>query len=345
MQPIKVLVISDESDLEALIRQKFQKRIRTGEFQFLFAKNKCEALKHLQANRGGCLVLGDITMPEMDGLTLLVEFKKRYLIFSTIIIIAAFDMQIIRRAMRLGLNDFLIKPVDVDDLEAALDREIQSIDPNGGWKISEGRRAEQALRGLGIGDQQYHSLVKQLSDQVADIQKRGTECKQTNGYGQDFWEIIEKMPSAIAVIQRGKVVFVNKALCEIFGETADDLYRMPAGELLSGSLQEPPEEYKSEPVVAGQVNYKYHCEAYHVTRDGREVWIEIVIKPFEWYDKPAFLATISDITFYRRQEKEFKQRMKRLYGENLVLEPCLKDRYNSERLWERQQYYLSMNWC
>jgi PAS domain S-box-containing protein len=125
--PTKVLVVEDEPDLELLINLKFRRRIRTGELQFLFAHNGVEALKQLETNPDVSVVLSDIRMPEMDGLTLLTELNVRHPLLRTIIVSAYGDMHNIRTAMNRGAYDFLTKPVDFADLEATLDKTIRHV--------------------------------------------------------------------------------------------------------------------------------------------------------------------------------------------------------------------------
>ena len=76
MEPIRILMVDDEEDLELLVRQRFRRRIRKGEFEFLFAHNGKEALAKLDENPDIRLVLSDINMPVMDGLTLLGQLES-----------------------------------------------------------------------------------------------------------------------------------------------------------------------------------------------------------------------------------------------------------------------------
>ncbi|WP_268033050.1 adenylate/guanylate cyclase domain-containing protein [Algoriphagus sp. PAP.12] len=122
---VKILVVDDEADLEILIKQKFRKRIREGEFEFYFALNGRQALEVLEEHSDLDLILSDINMPEMDGLTLLSKVKEKNSLLKTVIISAYGDMENIRTAMNLGAFDFITKPVDFRDLEITLDKTIQ----------------------------------------------------------------------------------------------------------------------------------------------------------------------------------------------------------------------------
>jgi len=124
---VKILVVDDEPDLEVLIKQKFRKKIRSEEFEFLFALNGRIALEILEENPDVDMILSDINMPEMDGLTLLSRVKEKYSLLKTVIISAYGDMENIRVAMNLGAFDFITKPVDFQDLEITIDKTIQYV--------------------------------------------------------------------------------------------------------------------------------------------------------------------------------------------------------------------------
>lgn len=121
----KILVVDDEPALEALIRQKFRKEIKNKEFEFFFASNGVEALEILDHNKEIGIVLTDINMPEMDGLTLLARLKDKNRLFRSIVISAYGDMENIRTAMNLGASDFITKPIDLRDLATTLDKVIE----------------------------------------------------------------------------------------------------------------------------------------------------------------------------------------------------------------------------
>lgn len=116
----KILVVDDEEDVELLIRQKFAKHLKTKELEFIFASNGIDALKTLFQNQDVNIILTDINMPEMDGLTLLSHLPELKRIFKAIIISAYGDMSNIRKAMNRGACDFITKPIDFNDLEITI---------------------------------------------------------------------------------------------------------------------------------------------------------------------------------------------------------------------------------
>ncbi len=123
----KILVVDDEEDLEMLFRQKYRQKIRSGEYEMLFALNGQMALDTLKEHPDVDLILSDINMPVMDGLTLLSRTKEHNPLLKTVIISAYGDMENIRKAMNLGAFDFVTKPVDFQDLEITIEKTIGHI--------------------------------------------------------------------------------------------------------------------------------------------------------------------------------------------------------------------------
>ena len=123
----KILVVDDEQDLEVLIKQKFRKKIRSNDYEFLFAMNGVKALEKLDEHKDVDLVLSDINMPEMDGLTLLSRLSDKHSLLKSVIISAYGDMQNIRTAMNLGAFDFVTKPVDFSDLELTIEKTLKQV--------------------------------------------------------------------------------------------------------------------------------------------------------------------------------------------------------------------------
>ncbi len=125
---VSILCVDDEQDMEMLISQKFRKSIRNKEYTFLFAQNGVQALEQLDNNPDICLVLSDINMPEMDGLTFLSKLKERKSSeIKTVMVSAYGDMENIRTAMNRGAFDFITKPINMEDMEITITKTIEEI--------------------------------------------------------------------------------------------------------------------------------------------------------------------------------------------------------------------------
>ncbi|OGU51957.1 MAG: fused response regulator/phosphatase [Ignavibacteria bacterium GWC2_36_12] len=129
MQLAKILVVDDEPDLRHLILQKFRGKIKAGEYEFLFAGDGSEALTVIGNNDSINLVLTDINMPIMDGLTLLSKINElNNKLLRSVIVSAYGDMENIRTAMNRGAYDFITKPIDLKDLEITIEKSLKEIE-------------------------------------------------------------------------------------------------------------------------------------------------------------------------------------------------------------------------
>lgn len=122
--PARILVVDDEADLEVLLRQRMRRSIRKGQFEFVFARNGVEALERLRDNDID-IVLSDINMPEMDGLTLLQQIPEVDPEIRSVIVTAYGDINNIRTALNRGAFDFITKPIDFKDLRATIERALE----------------------------------------------------------------------------------------------------------------------------------------------------------------------------------------------------------------------------
>jgi len=123
----KILVADDEIDLEMLIKQKFRKQIRENKYDFIFALNGIQALERLQEHPDIAIVLSDINMPGMDGLSLLARLKEENPLVKTVMVSAYGDMDNIRTAMNRGAFDFICKPVNFNDLELTIEKTLAHV--------------------------------------------------------------------------------------------------------------------------------------------------------------------------------------------------------------------------
>lgn len=122
----KILVVDDEADLQTLIKQKFRKQIRARKYEFFFAENGLVALEKISEEPEIDIVLSDINMPEMDGLTLLTKLNEVSPIIKSVIVSAYGDMENIRTAMNRGAFDFITKPINFEDLTLTMEKTIKA---------------------------------------------------------------------------------------------------------------------------------------------------------------------------------------------------------------------------
>jgi phosphoserine phosphatase RsbU/P len=123
----RILVVDDEPDVAELIRQRFRHKIRNNELSFVFAHNGVEALETLRQDPGIDMILTDINMPQMDGLTLLDQLDETNPMLKAVVVSAYGDMKNIRTAMNRGAFDFVTKPINFDDLEVTIAKTLKYL--------------------------------------------------------------------------------------------------------------------------------------------------------------------------------------------------------------------------
>ena len=199
--PAKILVVDDEPDLKLLIQQKFRRQIRDGRYDFVFAHNGVEALAQLDANPNVDLVLSDINMPEMDGLTLLTKLPQSPNLLKAVMVSAYGDLQNIRTAMNRGAFDFVTKPIDFEDLEITIQKTFDEL-----GKIRDGLKARQELleirRELEVARQIQQSILPR------DFGPKGrtggvsiaAEMDPANEVGGDFYDFFMIDEDRLAVL-------------------------------------------------------------------------------------------------------------------------------------------------
>src|SRR5436189_4338124 len=123
----KILVADDEADLEMLIKQKFRQKIREQQYEFIFEVNGNDALEKIIQHPDVDIVLSDINMPEMDGLTLLSRLGESSPLIKAVIVSAYGDMDNIRTAMNRGAFDFITKPINFEDLSVTIEKAMSHV--------------------------------------------------------------------------------------------------------------------------------------------------------------------------------------------------------------------------
>ena len=192
---VKILSVDDEMDLELLLTQYFRRKIRKGEYEFVFAHNGMEALAMMVKHPDIEIILSDINMPEMDGLTLLAKVNEMRNPAMKVIMVSAYgDMGNIRQAMNNGAFDFATKPIDLDDLSVTIEKAIEQIEYV--HKSQKEHTQLESLRtDLAIASQIQQAILPRIfppfpedADKV-DIAASMTPAKDVGGDFYDFFRI------------------------------------------------------------------------------------------------------------------------------------------------------------
>ena len=188
-RPYNILVVDDEPDLEPLIKQRMRRRIRRGTHSFDFANDGIEALEKLDANPEIDMVITDINMPRMDGLTLLDQIPNVTDIDVRCIVVSAYgDMQNIRTAMNRGAFDFVTKPIDFEDLQITMERALHHLEE---WRSAlSSRDALVALQNeLEVASSTQQSILPKTFPKSDEYQVFAN-MEPARNVGGDFYDVI-----------------------------------------------------------------------------------------------------------------------------------------------------------
>ena len=184
----KILVVDDEPDLEPLLLQRMRRAIRAGRYEFVFAGNGLEALQRLDQDEEIDMVLSDINMPQMDGLTLLEQIPDVNPNIRSVIISAYGDMKNIRTAMNRGAFDFVTKPIDFKDLQVTIDRTLIHVE-----ELKEALMARDKLvtlqNELDVASNIQQSILPTELPREVDYQMFGS-MKSARNVGGDFFDVV-----------------------------------------------------------------------------------------------------------------------------------------------------------
>lgn len=197
LMPSRILVVDDEPDLEHLVRQRMRREIRSGSYTFVFASNGVEALEMLSEDEEIDMVLSDINMPLMDGLTLLKQIPSVNPNIRSVIVSAYGDMKNIRTAMNRGAFDFIGKPIDFDDLKVTIKRTLEHLSM---W------RSALASRDKLVALQQELDVASSIQMSILPTKfPASSECeifgnmKPARNVGGDFFDIVQTSDDLISI--------------------------------------------------------------------------------------------------------------------------------------------------
>jgi class 3 adenylate cyclase len=208
-----ILVVDDEPDLEALVLQKFRKQIRDGAVTFMFAHDGLEALQSIEQHPDVDMVVSDINMPRMDGLSLLQKLQEAEDKKSTIIVSAYGDMSNIRTAMNRGAFDFLTKPIDFGDLETTIDKTMRHVEA-----LREARRRQAEA------ERAHASLSRYFSPQIASRLAASAEGDGMEVHWRDVAAIFTDIADFTSLVETAAPEVLGTLLNEYVGGMTDIVF-------------------------------------------------------------------------------------------------------------------------
>jgi len=208
-----ILVVDDEPDLEALVLQKFRKQIRDGAVTFMFAHDGLEALQSIEQYPQVDMVVSDINMPRMDGLSLLQKLQEAEDKKSTIIVSAYGDMSNIRTAMNRGAFDFLTKPIDFGDLETTIEKTMRHVEA-----LREARRRQAEA------ERAHASLSRYFSPQIAARLAAGADSNGMEVHWRDVAAIFTDISGFTSLVETAAPEVLGTLLNEYVGGMTDVVF-------------------------------------------------------------------------------------------------------------------------
>jgi PAS domain S-box-containing protein len=293
--PTKILVVDDEPDLKPLICQIFRRKIRQKELELLFANNGLEALSHLEAKPDIDIVLTDINMPQMDGLTLLTNLSEQYPTIKAVIISAYGDLENIRAAMNRGAFDFLTKPLNLQDLEITINKTLGYV-----------QQMKEALQKERLAQQAQAELLKNLQQEVAERQRAQEALRDSE---RRLTQLLEAMPVGVFVVDaNGQPYYVNSRAQQLLGkgivtsvklEQLREIYQI----YLAGSEQIYPGE--RDPILCAFQGESVNIDDMEIRKPDKIVPLEVWGTPI--YDEQGniayAIAALTDITERQKASK------------------------------------------
>ena len=253
----KILVVDDERDVETLIMQRFRRAVRAGELEFLFAHDGQEALETLRARPDIDMVLSDINMPGMDGLTLLDHLPQVNADIRAVMVSAYGDLGNVRAAMNRGAFDFIIKPIDFSDLEATIHKTLEAC---------------RAVRRLRDALQETRTAEAASRAQAARLRR-----------------VLDGSPIGVSIItETGELLYCNQRCTDLFGVPAEAMHQRCSPTLFRHVRERLPDRAHGAAPASDEIHY--------VRDDGRTVWMALSIDRTSYENQPVFIVWLYDIT-------------------------------------------------
>lgn len=266
----RILVVDDERDVEVLITQRFRRAVRNGEMEFLFAHDGEEALAALRSNPDIDMVLSDINMPGMDGLTLLDHLPRVNADVRAVMVSAYGDLGNVRAAMNRGAFDFITKPIDFADLEATIRKTLAVCEAE--------RRLREALE----------------ETRTAEAASRAQAAR--------LRRMLDASPIGVAIsLPEGGILYCNQRCADLFGLPVEEFRERGAAAIYQyGNDRDRLAEYVREGQAVRDEEFTF------VHADGSTVWALLSFDQTVYEGRTATIIWVYDITERKAQAEALR---------------------------------------
>ena len=267
----KILVVDDERDVETLIMQRFRRAVRSGELQFLFAHDGQEALATLRDDPDIDMVLSDINMPGMDGLTLLDHLPHVNADVRAVMVSAYGDLGNVRAAMNRGAFDFIIKPIDFADLEATIRKTLEAC-----------------------------KTVRKLRDA---LQETRTAEAASRAQAARMRRMLDTSPIGVSIItEDGELLYCNQRCADLFG-VAPEAMRQRGAAALYRHVEDRERHLsrlrEGEAIRSDEIHF--------VRDDNRSVWLIMSSDHTVYEGRAVYIVWLYDITESKSQAEALRR--------------------------------------
>ena len=160
-----ILIVDDEQSYRQLLSLVFEEQgntIRT-------AMNGRQALEALEVEPAD-IIISDVKMPDMDGITMLRAVRETLPDIGVILMTAFASVETAREAFKLGADDFIQKPFDVEELKLIVRKTLEKqalIDENRAFKRAQ--RDKGSVKNI-VGSSAKMNAIFQMIETVAEVQ-------------------------------------------------------------------------------------------------------------------------------------------------------------------------------
>ncbi len=273
-KPTKILLVDDEPDVKGMVELKFRKQIKTGQYDFVFAQNGVEALDKLKINPDIDIVISDINMPEMDGLTLLDHIGNLNRTLKAIIVSAYGDMENIRTAMNRGAYDFLTKPIDFTDFRITIEKTKKT--------------------------------VEDIKGNIESLKKAETSLKES--LARNYAILTSAADAIITFDNEGCIDTANPAAERLFGYKTKEFRNIKIHDIIRSAEENRSESWIYEYIEKlSENNESKSKDALGINLMGDTFPIGFSISEFSLKERKAFTIIIRDISIRKKAEKLLKE--------------------------------------